>query len=57
MYVINIKRLHTVADSNVGSLAGAQMGYAPCVGDAWLHIVDGKVVLPDRPGIGVELLG
>ncbi len=43
MYVINIKRLHTVADSNVGSLAGAQMGYAPCVGDAWLHIVDGKV--------------
>ena len=38
MYVINIKRLHTVADSNVGSLAGAQMGYAPIDRDACLHI-------------------
>ncbi len=43
MYIINIKRLHMVADSRVGHLAGAQMNSVPTAENAWLRIRDGKV--------------
>lgn len=43
MYIINIKRLHMVADSSVGHLAGAQMDNVPAAENAWLRIRDGKI--------------
>lgn len=43
MYIINIKRLHMVADSSVGHLAGAQMDNVPGAENAWMRINDGKI--------------
>lgn len=55
MYIINIKRLHMVADSSVGHLAGAQMDNVPAAENAWLRIRDGKIkAYGDMKDFGAE---
>jgi len=55
MYIINIKRLHMVADSRVGHLAGAQMDSVPVAENAWLRIRDGKIkAYGDMKDFGAE---
>ena len=55
MYIINIKRLHRVADSSVGHLAGAQMDNVPAAENAWLRIRDGKIkAYGDMKDFGAE---
>lgn len=55
MYIINIKRLHMVADSRVGHLAGAQMDSVPAAENAWLRIRDGKIkAYGDMKDFGAE---
>lgn len=55
MYIINIKRLHMVADSSVGHLAGAQMDSVPVAENAWLRIRDGKIkAYGDMKDFGAE---
>ena len=55
MYIINIKRLHMVADSRVGHLAGAQMDSVPAAENAWLKIRDGKIkAYGDMKDFGAE---
>lgn len=55
MYIINIKRLHMVADSSVGHLAGVQMDNVPAAENAWLRIRDGKIkAYGDMKDFGAE---
>lgn len=55
MYIINIKRLHMVADSRVGHLAGAQMDSVSVAENAWLRIRDGKIkAYGDMKDFGAE---
>ena len=55
MYIINIKRLHMVADSSVGHLAGAQMDNVPAAENAWLRIRDSKIkAYGDMKDFGAE---
>ena len=55
MYIINIKRLHMVADSSVGHLAGAQMDNVPAAENTWLRIRDGKIkAYGDMKDFGAE---
>lgn len=55
MYIINIKRLHMVADGSVGHLAGAQMDNVPAAENAWLRIRDGKIkAYGDMKDFGAE---
>ncbi len=55
MYIINIKRLHMVADSRVGHLAGAQMDSVSAAENAWLRIRDGKIkAYGDMKDFGAE---
>lgn len=55
MYIINIKRLHMVADSRVGHLAGAQMDSVSAAENAWLRILDGKIkAYGDMKDFGAE---
>ena len=55
MYIIHIKRLHMVADSSVGHLAGAQMDNVPAAENAWLRIRDGKIkAYGDMKDFGAE---
>lgn len=55
MYIINIKRLHMVADSRVGHLAGAQMDSVSAAENAWLRILDGKIkAYGDMKDLGAE---
>lgn len=55
MYIINIKRLHMVADSSVGHLAGAQMDSVSVAENAWLRIRDGKIkAYGDMKDFGAE---
>lgn len=55
MYIINIKRLHMVADSRVGHVAGAQMDSVPVAENAWLRIRDGKIkAYGDMKDFGAE---
>lgn len=55
MYIINIKRLHMVADSRVGHLAGAQMDSVSVAENAWLRIRDDKIkAYGDMKDFGAE---